>query len=48
MPLTEVRVFRNLEGDSPFLDWLNSLETDEPDAYAKCVYLILALHEHGH
>ena len=48
MPVTAVRVFQDADGVSPFLTWLNELEKDEPDAYAKCVHLILALHQHGH
>lgn len=47
MPATEIRVFRNADGTSPFMDWLDDLEIKEPKIHAKCLHSILALSHDG-
>src|SRR5687768_1089314 len=47
MPLTEVRFFREADGEVPLKDWLDELEEREPKAYRKCLERILHLAEHG-
>jgi hypothetical protein len=48
MPETEIRVFCEANGESPFIGWLSHLEKREPRAYAKCLQRILLLAEHGY
>lgn len=48
MPSTEVRVFRKADGTSPFTEWFDELESDDPAIYAKCYARILLLAECGH
>ncbi len=37
MPRTAVRLFREADGTTPFLDWIGDLERREPRAYVKCL-----------
>lgn len=48
MPATKVRVFQNVDGTSPFMDWLDGLEASKPAVWKKCLYSLLALSQHGH
>ncbi|MBN1908219.1 MAG: type II toxin-antitoxin system RelE/ParE family toxin [Pirellulales bacterium] len=47
MPETEVRVFRDLDGSVPLLEWLDDLSVSEPKAHRKCLARILELAERG-
>ncbi len=47
MPATEVRVFRDEDGRVYMAEWLDELETREPEAHAKCLARILELAEKG-
>jgi hypothetical protein len=48
MPTTEVRVFRDDEGNVPAQVWLARLRRRQPKAYAKCLARILELSEKGY
>ena len=48
MPQTQVRLFRQANGEIPFLEWFNTLKARDSKAYAACVQRILALSHHGH
>ena len=48
MPLTEVRAFCDERERVPLQKWLDELERKEPEAYYKCLALILELEEKGH
>jgi len=48
MPATEVLFFRDDDGTSPVLDWLNGLRKRDVRAYYKCVELIALLKQFGH
>ncbi|NQT35844.1 MAG: type II toxin-antitoxin system RelE/ParE family toxin [Planctomycetes bacterium] len=47
MPPTEVRAFRDDDGNVPLSEWLHNLEQTEPKAHAKCLARILELAERG-
>lgn len=47
MPQTEIRVFRDEEGECPLLTWLDTLRRRQPKAYAKCLARILDLARDG-
>ena len=48
MPFTELQVFQDSGGTIPFQEWLDDLETREPDAYAKCLALLKSLESQGY
>ena len=48
MPRTQVCLFRQANGEIPFLEWFNTLRARDPKAYATCAQRILALSECGH
>jgi len=48
MPATEVLFFKDDDGHSHVLDWLNSLRERDERAYLKCVELIALLKQFGH
>jgi phage-related protein len=47
MPTTEVRVYRDANGEVPLQEWLNDLEARHRRAYVKCLARILELAENG-
>ena len=47
MPATEVRAFRDMNGEIPIQTWLDDLEQTEPKAYRKCLARIVELAEQG-
>lgn len=47
MPPVQVHVFREADGNSPLLTWLDELESNEPKAYQKCLARILLLAQLG-
>lgn len=48
MPQTVIRVYRQLNGETPVTEWLDGLEENEPRAYRKCLQRILLLADKGH
>lgn len=47
MPITEVRVFKDDDGNVPIVDWLKNLKIHEPKVYKKCLARILMLAKMG-
>jgi phage-related protein len=47
MPATEVRLFRDKNGEIPVQMWLDGLRRSEPKARRKCLARILELADHG-
>ena len=48
MPQTVVRLYRDATGATPIEQWLESLETSDSVIYAKCLNVILLLHNYGY
>ncbi len=48
MPRTTVYFFRNADGESPVVAWLQALRKSDAVAYAKCVAVIERLAEAGY
>lgn len=47
MPQTEIRLYRDDDGSTPFLEWCQDLKTRDPKAYVKCLQRIQALSQLG-
>ncbi len=47
MPQTKIQVYREKNGDVPFLKWLSELQETNTRAFAKCVALIKRLEQLG-
>ena len=47
MPQTQIHLFRQSNGEVPFLDWFNELEVRDPKAFAQCNQRILELTRKG-
>src|SRR4029078_256896 len=43
MPQADIFVFRDADGESPLMIWLDELELRDPRAHAKCLQRILVL-----
>lgn len=49
MPQTEVKVYRTSAHETPpLIEWLETLESNEPRVHAKCLERIIALAHFGH
>jgi len=48
MPQATICVFREASGTIHLTDWLAELEEKEPEAYAKCLHVILELERLGY
>jgi hypothetical protein len=47
MPKTSLKFYRDDDGTIPVLKWMTELSSENPKAYAKCVYLLEMLEEFG-
>lgn len=47
MPKTEIRIYRDSNGEIPLLKWRTDLLRKNKRAYAKCLYLIKLLEQQG-
>jgi phage-related protein len=47
MPQTKIRVFRNKDKTIPLFEWLDTLEEEEPEAFAMCLAAVLDLERKG-
>jgi phage-related protein len=47
MPQTAIRVFRNADKTIPLFEWLDQLEEEEPEAFARCLAVIQELERLG-
>src|SRR5215212_6751969 len=47
MPQADIFVFRDADGESPLMIWLDELELTDPRAHAKCLQRILVLSRLG-
>jgi len=48
MPQTRILAFCDKKGRTVIADWLDTLEAEEPDAYAKCLQRVLHLESMGY
>jgi phage-related protein len=47
MPQTTIRLFRDHDGEVPFLLWLEELEAKNRRAFTKCLYMVDLLRQFG-